>query len=703
MHKSAIILVLLLLFITPSFASGIIEAWYPNDPQEPREADEKGVVNLSLWRSTRDIPVLITSDWEFYWNRELTFSDFESEFPPRPDEIVTVGNPWSSYREEDPYPNFGYATYRLQLDLPENEDLAVLFYNVGTAYRLFWNDKLISSMGDFGIDEETSFGKRGQTVAQIPFGETKGSLIIQISNFQHPDGGIHDDVIIGSDSQIFGVIQGYSIQNFLMFGFFVVMGFYHIFMFFFRSVDKSPLYFALICFVLSIRIMVTENNEIFQIFPGIDLEWVAALSYLTFTGLVAFFSLFITSLFSFSINRFLNYFLLGTSILYSLLIIIFPTKVFTQYLIVYQIFAIIGGAVLLSIIIAAIVRRDRSSILFGIGFLLVFIAAIIDILSTSFVINVINLTPRAIIIFVFMQALVLTRNNGYLIKEIKELNDHLTLVNESSEKFVPKAFLRHLEKKELSEIGLGDYSEMYMTVLFADIRKFTSMSEGTTPRVIFSYLNEFLSYMGPEIRRNYGFVDKYLGDGIMALFPRKPEDAINAAIDMQRTLESFNQEIKEEYSSFHRINMGIGIHSGDLILGTIGEEERMDTTVISDAVNLAARLEELSQSFQSKILISGETESHLSEESEINRRSLGSISLRRKMTKTKLFEVFDSDPEEQIQLKKESKESFEAIIAYWTAKKYQQAKKILQLLDKQNPKDGAVKYYLTLLAKAKAL
>jgi class 3 adenylate cyclase len=152
---------------------------------------------------------------------------------------------------------------------------------------------------------------------------------------------------------------------------------------------------------------------------------------------------------------------------------------------------------------------------------------------------------------------------------------------------------------------LGDYAELQMTVFFLDIRDFTALSETMTPQQNFRFINSFLKLFGPVIRQHNGFVDKYLGDGLMALFPGAPDDAVRAALDMREKLRSYNAgRLNGGYSA---IRFGIGIHSGPLMLGTIGENRRMDSTVISDTVNAASRLEGLTKKYTCDILVSGAT------------------------------------------------------------------------------------------------
>lgn len=104
--------------------------------------------------------------------------------------------------------------------------------------------------------------------------------------------------------------------------------------------------------------------------------------------------------------------------------------------------------------------------------------------------------------------------------------------NISFARYVPGEFLNFLHKREITEVQLGDQIECEITILFTDIRSFTTISETMTPEKNFSFLNRYLGVIGPIVRKNNGFIDKYIGDAVMALFPEKPEDAIQTASEM---------------------------------------------------------------------------------------------------------------------------------------------------------------------------
>ncbi len=172
----------------------------------------------------------------------------------------------------------------------------------------------------------------------------------------------------------------------------------------------------------------------------------------------------------------------------------------------------------------------------------------------------------------------------------------------ASARFVPTEFLESLGRDSIRDVILGDAVRTTMTVLFADIRGFTSIAERSTAEDVFKLLNRYLAGVVPVIRNNHGFIDKFIGDAVMGLFPREPADAVRAAIDIAHAVKAVNTELEGE--GMPPLAIGIGIHTGDIVLGTVGSDRRMDTTAIGDTVNVAARLEALTKERGIGILIS---------------------------------------------------------------------------------------------------
>jgi two-component system sensor histidine kinase ChiS len=287
--------------------------------------------------------------------------------------------------------------------------------------------------------------------------------------------------------------------------------------------------------------------------------------------------------------------------------------------------------------------------------------------------------------------------NDLLEQRVKERTAELVELNTHYERFVPREFLNLLKKKSILEVKLGDQIKQAMTVMFSDIRGWTTISENMSPQESFNFINAYLERIGPVIQACQGFIDQYQGDGLLALFPESADDAVQAAIAMHSAVAEYN--IKREKEGFQPIAMGVGLHIGDLMLGIIGSQERMQGTVVADAVNLAARLEGMTRIYGSSITISEPTLAHLKDPNRYKHRFVDKVRVKGKKDPVSVHEVFDGDSQVLIELKEQTKANFENGLGLYYDRKFSEASVQFNQVLEKNPKDRAARIYLKRSAK----
>ncbi|MEC4805356.1 MAG: adenylate/guanylate cyclase domain-containing protein [Jaaginema sp. PMC 1079.18] len=265
-------------------------------------------------------------------------------------------------------------------------------------------------------------------------------------------------------------------------------------------------------------------------------------------------------------------------------------------------------------------------------------------------------------------------------------------LNQAFERFVPQEFLQFLNRESIIEVQLGDQVQREVSVLFADIRDFTALSEQMTPAQNFAFINNYLSHMEPAIVSNRGFIDKYIGDAIMALFGQSADDAVQAGIDMLYQLKVYNQTLIK--NNIPPIDIGIGINTGELILGTVGGQSRMDSTAIGDAVNLASRLENLNKIYNAPLLISQHTFTRLGHVDNYCIRLIDRVKVKGKIEMVSMFEVFDADSPDVKAGKLATRTLFEQALLMYSLKSLGSAYKLFQRCQEINPGDRIVQIYL---------
>src|ERR687885_325655 len=272
-----------------------------------------------------------------------------------------------------------------------------------------------------------------------------------------------------------------------------------------------------------------------------------------------------------------------------------------------------------------------------------------------------------------------------------KFTSELFQLNQAFSRFVPRQFLQLLDKKSIVDVQLGDQVQQEMSVLFADIRNFTTLSESMTPQENFKFINAFLSRMESAIIENQGFIDKYIGDAIMALFAVQADDAVKAGIAMLKSLTEYNQQRLQ--SGYAPISIGIGINTGKLMLGTVGGKHRMDSTVISDDVNLASRLEGLTKKYGVSLLISHQTLARLHNPMEYSLRFVEQVKVKGKSKAVAIFEVLDGEPPEVREAKLATKSIFEEGLWLYHQHCFSEAAKRFKEVLSMNPRDTVAQIY----------
>lgn len=279
-------------------------------------------------------------------------------------------------------------------------------------------------------------------------------------------------------------------------------------------------------------------------------------------------------------------------------------------------------------------------------------------------------------------------------QHIQDYISKVNMLNNAYYRFVPQQFLRFLGKESITDVQLGDQVEQEISILVCNVRSFYEMSSNMKPEENFNFINTFLKNAGPVIRENHGLINKYLGAGILALYPQKPEQAIQSSVDMLHMLRAFNDQRKQNQEK--TIEIGIGIHKGPLMIGIVGEEQRLEGAVISDHVNLASRLEQMTETFGSSILVSAQTFESVQNQQQFEHRKLGMLQLNENSAPVVIYDLFEADEESIKQKKRLCKKQFEQAVMFYQEGRFYDARTAFVHIIKQNPDDKIAKIYFHL-------
>lgn len=208
--------------------------------------------------------------------------------------------------------------------------------------------------------------------------------------------------------------------------------------------------------------------------------------------------------------------------------------------------------------------------------------------------------------------------------------------------FSPAVVEDIVSKKE--DVNLGS-ARRRMTILFSDIRGFTSISEKMSPEEVVGFLREYLTVMTDAVFQNGGTVDKYIGDAIMALYnvpfdqPDHAARAVKTALAFQERVKPLSDKFKAKYGL--ELKCGVGVHTGDAVVGTIGSEQRLEYTAIGDTINLGSRLESITKEYHVSIVISESTYEEV--KGQFTTRYLGEVKVKGKEIPVKIYAVAESN------------------------------------------------------------
>ena len=257
-------------------------------------------------------------------------------------------------------------------------------------------------------------------------------------------------------------------------------------------------------------------------------------------------------------------------------------------------------------------------------------------------------------------------------------------------KFVPEKFRELLNKEKFTDLELGDAQSEDLSILFCDIRAFSLNSEMMTAKESFDFVNRIYGIAGPIIRKHNGFVDKYIGDAVMALF-ESADDAVYAGIELYKAIV-LNPNAENDFG-IPDVKVGIGIHSGMARIGIVGEEERMSGTVISNTVNLSSRMESLTKRYGAGIIISKDTLERMKNPDMLSTRYLGMVQVAGVKEVAGLYEVLECLGEEQRQKKEKTKLEFRQAIRLYHTGDLKQSLEIFNKLKEIDKEDKALGLY----------
>ncbi|MGE8721361.1 adenylate/guanylate cyclase domain-containing protein [Leptospira terpstrae] len=655
---------------------------------------KKGYLDLSQ-HSFLDQPfVALNGEWKFFWNTAPSqIQETDSDL------LLNLPNHWNGYKMDYGSLNgFGHASFRIKLKLDENlrETMALTVYEQDTSYAIYANGKYLGGSGKPGSNLNEYIPHVKSTIVVLPQ-TSEITIDLYVANYVHRKGGIWNDIVISSYTKAESRLTKRKINETMLSSILAFVGFFFLVMYFYNRDGKHTIGIFLFSLAVLLRTVSTGERILLE-FADLPYWFLLRLEYVSWYWSAPLLYHYFYTIFPEDFSKKMGTFFYTLSSVLTIGLLL-PPVYFTETASIYPIAFVGNGMIIFNYLYRAYQKKRMESKPLLLGMLLVLIAATNDVLHAESYIHTTYIAPASVVIFVFLQVMTFGRTVRQTMTKTLEFAQEQKQLSNSFSRFVPTEFLFHLGKTDIRYVDLGDQVQKRMTILFADIRSFTEFSETLTPKENFDFLNSYLQRVGPIIRHNNGFIDKFIGDAVMALFPYDINDAVKAAVEMQDAIRIYNGH--RANCGYIPIEVGIGIHTGNLTLGILGEHKRMEGTVISDAVNLASRIEGITKLFSSRIVISADTFIEASEGLGYHYRLLDRVAIKGKTESVFVVEVLDGYEPEKASRLISSKDDYTLALDAFRRDDFDEALDgFSKLLDK-NPDDSVSRLFLERCREAK--
>ncbi|MCR9142955.1 MAG: ATP-binding protein [bacterium] len=373
-----------------------------------------GVLDLRDWDFDQAASISLEGDWAFY--RDQLLSDPE-DLERDPDGFIRVPRSWNSQSVAGvPLPASGAHTYMLRLILPPELKRPTLYIrDQKSAHRVYVDGELLASNGTVGPNAESTQPYYLPQVVELaskdltPDSQKPRTLVlaIQVANFHDRNGGLFFPLRFGPEAQVRSWRERGLILDMFMLGTLSIFGLYHFGLFAMRPRERTTLFFGLICLNVALRMLLTGERYFMQFFPGVPFEALYRIEFLTFFASVPLFATFVAWLFPDQFSRRVLRVVQTIGVLFCLSLLVCPTDLLTRVSLACQAFTLVVGIFVIGVGVVATIRRAKGARFFLIGWAVLLLSVLNDILRSNEIVQTPLLSPAGLFLFIFAQASIL--------------------------------------------------------------------------------------------------------------------------------------------------------------------------------------------------------------------------------------------------------------------------------------------------------
>lgn len=556
------------------------------------------IVNLKTFGSVDDFT---TFSKNLYNLQKEKLEDYQNSQFQIVSLLVDVPGSWNSYRLDEPFSSgAGAGSYRLLVKgLNPEKTYGFHVYDLcSNAFSIFVNGKNVITVGYPSEDYTKTVPDLSMELAYFkPDENGEANFVMHISNFVHRNGGAWNAISFAEQEYIDARFRKQLNYGFLCLGALLTIFLYQMFLFIFRKLDFGSLYLALFAITILIRLIVTPVSLIEYFFPNLPYSVSLKLEYVALILGPMLFTMYMSRKMRKMLQPIIVKIICTIGLILGIIVFSANAYVANRFVPIIQTYTVITCLYIFMMMILSFLRKPSLETgLMVVAVVVTITAAIHDIAALTNIYIILSSTSfisYAFIIFVFIQTLIIARQQEKSHKSVIRLTESLSQANERYSRFVPKEVLSLLNKKSLTDINPGEWISQKATLLCFDIKQFSSKTEYLAPKEIFEILNLILGKISPVVREHGGFIEKYLGDGIIAIFPKDGIKAFDCAIKIQQIIQELQPELVEK--NLPKISGGIAIHYGKIVLGTVGNSERLNQITVSKDIETVIKLESLTR------------------------------------------------------------------------------------------------------------
>lgn len=612
----------------------------------------RGVIDLRGYDFVSQDPVELIGDWEFI---DVNGDEGFQEVP----------GSWGS--------EFGTALYSLNILSSGTENLLLETKQISSIYRVRLNGRSL-------LDNDSI------RPLHIPINLISGENIleIEVENYTNVNGGIRNRIRVGDFNKVLKLYDLRVLHDAAYTGAALIMALFFLILFINNRSEVSSIIFALLCLFLALRTLTTNDKVLYDFLPNISYGLITRIEYFSMFILPILLLLFLYKYFDSVKYKKLYYLFFGVGSLFVLSGLVLPVNIYIGHLYYFFIYVLVGGIYILIMLVSFCFRKVADSGKILISVLVLVLAAIYDIFIILFSVSNKLVLSNAIIVFILMMSVIISQKELRMQKRVKRLSRENRRGNRYLSKFVPNSFIKTVGMGDHRTIKRGDGIEKEMTILFCSIKDFHKDSSLLQGSEVIDRLNQCYSIISPIITRYGGFVDKFIDETVMALFPDRPESCISAAIEINRYLKGLP------------FKMSCGIHSGKQFIGIVGDEKRVDATVISDVVNTASRINSFTRKINRDILVSEDTFNEILDKSKFKSTYMGRVKLKGKSKFIGIYAIYIDEINKGDKMFSHSMKELET-------RSLVEIEEVIRKIKLAHPDHEPSKYYLELIKQNRSL